>query len=62
MGVDRTLSATTQENGPPVNDVSARCVRRDPLCRDDWLPVAHAAQRLSAGFYGGFKFQVQRLI
>ena len=28
-----------------------RCVRRDLVCRDDWLPVAHAAQRLSAGFY-----------
>ena len=36
--------------GPLANDASARCVRRDPLCRDDWLPVAHAAQRLSAGF------------
>ncbi len=48
MGVDSAGHAGGQTDPPTLDDRSAGGMKRDPLHRDNGLPVAYAAQWLSA--------------
>src|SRR5215469_3309833 len=53
---DRTLYAGGQAFGPSAGNRPARYCRRDLVYRTDRLPVASAAERLSAVHYGARLF------
>ena len=50
MGADRAASAAPGAARAATQDGPARCRRRDPVPRDDWLPVAATAEGVSALF------------
>ena len=52
----RVWTGRGQTGRAPPDDRSARGIRRDPLHRDDRLPVAHVAERLPSGFNGAALF------